>query len=85
MSLLCRGIKLIKITRSDAHLSKQTILRVHQGKRIGALGHSALVHHEHVVVVCDGVQAVRDADDRAVGELLAHRLLLVGVWAVGSG
>ena len=33
------------------------------------LGDSSSVHHDHLVVVGDGVQPVRDGDDRGVPEL----------------
>jgi hypothetical protein len=75
VGVACGGVQLVEIPRGDAHLSEDRVVLLHQLERRRALGHAALVHHQHVVVVGDGVQAVRDADHRAVAQLLANRLL----------
>lgn len=75
--LLGRGVQLVVVPRGDAHLAEQAALPLDELEGRRELSGAALVHDQHVVVVGDGVQPVRNADHRAVAQLLAHRFLWV--------
>ena len=62
-------------SRAINQRSEQSIFQRQQLFRRGELSHRPVVHHQNVVGVHDGVEAVRDGDDSAVLKLRTDHFL----------
>ena len=60
--------EMIQVPGDDGHLAHHAVLALQQLERRAEFGHRAGVHDNDLVVVHNGVEAMRDSNNRTVGK-----------------